>query len=965
MNGNHDDTKNREELLHNLLKAEGFNVSESPVIIRKVPEKDSIPLTFSQERLWFLGQLEPDQVFYNMSVCLCIKGSLHIGALREALNEISRRHEILRTRFQVAEKNPVQVIENNVTVELPLLDFREHEKETRDLLVYEHASAEFHTPFDLSRGPLLRTKLIHFDDNEYRFILTKHHIISDGWSVGILIDELSQLYNAFSTNKPSPLPPLSIQYSDYTLWQREYFKSVVLKEDLPYWKKQLDGLSHLRLPVDHPRPSIQSFEGKHLRFVIPEKLAGDLRDLGKKEDATLFILLLAAFKVLLFRYTGQNDIAIGIPIANRNRVEIEKLIGFFVNNLVIRAKFSGNDSFRIFLKNIRKTALEAFTHQDMPFEKLVNELETQRDLSYSPLFQVMFSLENTPKSHFQFGNLEVDTLPVDDQISRFDLTLLLEEVSGTISGWWEYSTRLFEETTITQMMNHYINILENIVINPDACLSGLDLLSESEKHQMLVDWEKTGAPHSNNRSILDLFEEQVKRNPDMIALIDSESHAHAQITYGELDRRANQVGWSLRKRGVGAEVVVGICLTRSIEMIIGMLGVFKAGGAYLPLDPEYPGERLGFMLKDAKVTVLLTQTKLAERFTDQEAEVIFLDQDPPFAGTEPDRKPDCQISNNHLAYVIYTSGSTGQPKGVLVPHQGLLNLVWWHIREFQVTPADRATQLAGPGFDASVWEIWPYLISGARLYLVEPGKVTAPEELRDWMAEEGITISFVPTPLAEEMLRLEWPQKIGLRIMLTGGDRLKTYAPEGIPFKLINNYGPTENSVVATSGEVTAKPEGNPGGPHIGRPIDNTGVYILDSYLNPVPAGVAGEIYIAGKSLARGYLNRPELTAEKFIPNPFNSLQFTVDSVQLKDNYKNNFQLSTLNSQLYKTGDWARYLRDGNIEFLGRIDDQVKVRGFRIELGEIETVLRTHRSVKDAVVIPGKPKAATSGWPLM
>ncbi|MFN9736516.1 MAG: amino acid adenylation domain-containing protein, partial [Microcystis sp.] len=678
-----------------------------------------------------------------------------------------------------------------------------------------------------------------------------------------------------------------------------------------------------------PRPPEQRFEGDQINGILSPELSQDLNKLSREKGVTLFMTLLTAFKVLLYRYTGQEDILVGTPIANRTRSELAGLIGFFVNTLVLRTDLAGNTSFSEALKQVRKTATDAYDHQDLPFEMLVEALQPERNMSYTPLFQVMFGLDNEVLNEMDLEGIKATPQPLEFKKAKFDLSLSIQVKEAGLTAHWEYNTDLFNGETIERMNGHFLALLEGIIANPSERISQLPLLTKSEQQQLLIDWNNTEVDYPVDKCIHQLFEEQVERTPDTVAVIFEEQ----ELTYNELNCRANQLAHYLQSLGVKPDELVGICVERSLEMIVGLLGILKAGGAYVPLDPDYPLERISLMLEDAGLKVLLTQQKLIDKLSESQANIniVCVDADLPVISKEEQKNLITTIKYSNLAYVIYTSGSTGIPKGVLVTHQGLLNLVFWHQNTFEITNLDKATQLAGTGFDAAVWELWPYLTAGASIYLVKPEILISLVELQKWLAAKKITISFLPTPIAEQLLSLEWTEiNVSLRTILTGGDKLNQYPSNFIPFQVVNNYGPTENTVVTTSGVVISGEKNNSLSPAIGRPIFNTQIYILDSNLQPVPVGIPGEIHISGAGLARGYLNRPELTQEKFIPNPFSN---------------------SPDSRLYKTGDLARYLPDGNLEYLGRIDNQVKIRGFRIELGEIETILSQHSAVKTAIVI--------------
>jgi len=907
----------------------------------------NIPLSFAQQRLWFLDQLVPNNPFYNVPAAFHISGLLNLVALEATFQEIIERHEVLRTTFAVVEGQPVQKIASTLEISLPVIDLRHLKGEEKEAQAQSLCNQEIKRPFNLGTAPLLRVMLIRLDEAEYIMLVNLHHIVADGWSIGVLIKEIATLYPAKVSNKPHGLSTLPLQYADFARAQREWLERVgtngqsPLETQLAYWQKHLDGISPLNLPTDRPRLPGQSYQGKTKLFQLSKNLSEALEDLSRGENVTLFMTLLAAFKILLHYYTQQEDIAVGSPIANRNRSEIEGLIGFFVNSLVMRTDMGGNPTFRELLSRVKQIALGAYAHQDLPFEKLVETLHTERKLDQNPLFQVVFALQNAPIQPLELPELILRPQQLDTETTRFDLEFHLwqrssdqgiwVDTSQGISGLIIYSSDLFDESTITRMLGHFQTLLEDIVGDPDKRISELQILTEAERQQLLVEWNNTQVKYSKNLCIHQLFEQQAEQTPETIALVFGDQ----QITYQDLNIRSNQLAHYLQKLGVGAEVKVGICVERSLEMIVGMLGILKAGGAYVPLDIRYPQERLNFILNDADIQILLTKNKWIEHFGNETIKKICLDNDWQILEQESQDNLTTQITENNLIYVIYTSGSTGKPKGVEIEQKGLLNLVFWHQKTFEVSPLDRATQIAGVAFDACAWEIWPYLTAGASIYFPDDETRFSPEKLLTWLVSKQITISFIPTVLTEKFLLLDCPNNLALRILLTGGDQLTKYPSRSTPFKVINNYGPTENTIVTTCEEVSAR-EKTELPPPIGRPIANTQVYVLNSYLQPVPLGIPGELYISGDGLARGYLNRRDLTAEKFIDNPF------VD-----------------NKKLYKTGDRVRYKLDGKIEFLGRLDEQVKIRGYRLELGEIEATLTQHSAVRQAIVttredVPGE-----------
>ncbi|BDI19846.1 hypothetical protein ANSO36C_56480 [Nostoc cf. commune SO-36] len=885
-----------------------------------------LPLSYAQQRLWFLDQLNPNSAFYNLLIALRLVGTLNVATLEQSLIEILHRHEALRTNFAIVDGKPSQVIQTQKNWTVSVVDLQHLPTSEQKIASQQLAQQQTIQSFELATQPLVRATLVVLNETEHLLLVCMHHIVSDGWSMSVFVQELAALYNAYSQGQTSPLEPLPIQYADFALWQRQWFQGDVLQSQLSYWQKQLkDAPALLSLPTDRPRPSVQTFAGAYQHFALSEELTTKLTQLSQQQGCTLFMTLLAAYDTLLYRYTGVADILIGSPIANRNRGEIERLIGFFVNTLVMRTDLSGNPSFSELLTRVREMALGAYSHQDLPFEMLVEALQPERNLSHTPLFQVMFVLQNVPMSQVDLTGLTVNPLLVESASSKFDLTLAMENTAAGLAGVLEYNTDLFDSTTIERMADHFVTLLEAIVANPQERISQLPMLTAVEQ-QLLIDWNDTGVDYPSDKCIHQLFEEQVEHTPDAVAVVFEEK----QLTYAQLNSRANQLAHYLRSLGVKDNTLVGICVERSLEMVVGLLGILKAGGAYVPLDPEYPTERLHFILQDAQVSLLLTQQQLIEKLPPNQPNLVCLDTDAQVISLSSQENLITANKALNLAYVIYTSGSTGQPKGVLVTHDALLNLVFWHNKAFEITALDKATQVASTAFDAAVWELWPYLTAGASIYLVKPGIIASPIDLQDWLQRQNITISFLPTPVAEQLLSLEWRENTALRTLLTGGDKLHRYPSSLLPFQVVNNYGPTENTVVTTSGIVVDDGVVDNISPSIGRPIANTQIYILDEYLQLVPVGVPGELHIGGASLAQGYLNRSELTQEKFIPNPFEEVE---------------------GSKLYKTGDLGRYLPDGNIEYLGRIDNQVKIRGFRIELGEIEALLNQNSDVQASCVI--------------
>lgn len=897
------------------------HIIQAPRLLRQGPNL----LSFAQERLWFFDQLKPGDPAYNLDYAVHIKGALNVAMLEWSLNGVIHRHEVLRTRFQTVNSRPEQIIVPDLFIPLALVDMQRFPDAERMPQALQLAVQVVQQPFDLSQGPLIRALVYQIAEQEFLLVAAMHHIISDGWSMNLFSRELFDLYESRRTATTPVLAGLPIQYADFARWQREWLAGDVLQEQLSFWKQQLRGpLLSTNLPLDYPRPPVQSHQGSQVSFTLSNLLTGKIHRLCEQEGISPYMVLLAVFGTLLYRYTGQEDLLIGTPIANRNRQEIEGLIGFFVNTLVLRIQVVKSMTWKELLYRVKQVALDAYAHQDIPFEKVVEEIQPERDLSTSPLFQIMFNMQNTPRFHQRHGMLSITPLTLDCKASVFDLSMSLEEIDDMLFGTVEYCTDLFREDTIHRLIGHYEMLLTSLVTNVNQQLWQASMLTEAEKQQLLIDWNQTGQPYPDTECIHHLFERQAENTPDALVL----SYDDRQLTYKALNERANQLAHHLQTIGVQPEVLVGLYVERSLDFIVGMLAILKAGAAFVPLDPTYPVKHIAFLLQEAKVLALLTQTTLLQRLPKASPQLICLDT---WGANSQIREanPQSDVTPSHLAYVIYTSGSTGNPKGVSLHHGGLVNLAIWHQRNFHILPTDRASQLAGPAFDASIWEIWPYLCSGASLHLVEEEVRLSPALVRDWLIERAISIAFLPTPLAEATLMLEWPEQLALRTMLTGGDRLHSYRPASLPFTLVNNYGPTENTAVTTAGVVASRAQ--PGSvPSIGRPIANNQVYILDHQLQPVPVGVVGELYIGGTGLARGYLFKPELTATSFIPHPFSEQP---------------------GARLYRTGDLVRYLPDQSLEFWGRVDFQVKVRGYRIELGAIEAILQAYPNVGDVVVV--------------
>jgi amino acid adenylation domain-containing protein len=882
------------------------------------------PVSFAQQRLLFLDQLEPGSPFYNIPLAISIKGRLNVPALKNTFAEIVRRHEALRTTFSIDESGPVQVVAKSLALELPVIETSESEASRL-------AKEEAEQPFDLNKGPLVRARLLAIGPDDYVLLFTIHHIVSDGWSMGVLFRELGAIYEAFSQEQPSPLPELPIQYADYAVWQREWLPGEVLQGQIDYWKTTLAGAAPtLELPTDRPRPAIQQFHGAKQVRLIPQSLTERLKQLSLQERVTLFMTLLAAFKVLLWRYTYQDDIVIGSPIANRTRAETEELIGFFVNTLVLRTDLSGDPSFRELLKRVKETALGAYNHQDVPFEKLVEDLRPTRDPSRNPLFQVSFALQNATRTKLELSGLTLSPLEVHSGTTKFDLSLSILEGADGLKATWEYDVDLFDSTRISRMMDHFEILLEGIVDDPSRRLSELPLLTTSERQQVLVEWNQTETVVSEDRCVHELFEQQVEKTPTATAVVFEET----QLTYKELNDRANQLAHYLRSAGAGPDVLVGVCLERSAELVVALLGILKAGAAYLPLEKEYPAERLRFILQDAGAPILVTRKSLSDKLR-TDARIVCLDTERDEIAGHSNENPSLSVMPENLVYVIYTSGSTGKPKGTLVTHRGLTNYLSWAIQAYPLTQGKGAPVHSSIAFDLTITGLFTPLLVGRTAYVLEEsqGITSLSSALKSHAGFSLIKITPAHLDLLSQELTRDEAAGCASALIIGGenltADSIKFWRDAAPDMMLVNEYGPTETVVGCCVYTVRGEDQWSLSIP-IGRPIANTQLYVLSADLQPQPIGVPGELYIGGAGLARGYLGQPGLTAERFLPDPFGN---------------------EAGARLYKTGDRVVYLEDGNIEFLGRLDHQVKIRGFRIEPEEIEQLLKEHPLIRDCVVV--------------
>jgi len=918
-----------------LAKPSDTKVLPTIEVTKSRPER--IPLSFSQERLWFIDQLE-GSVQYHVPAVLRLKGSLNREALAHSLETIVDRHEVLRTVFLQEEGKAYQEIKPAGKWDLISVDGVDYAHDNDSLQKY--LKQIISEPFDLTRDYMLRAHLINLGEEEHILTITLHHIASDGWSRSILVKEVVELYEAYTKNREPKLTPLPVQYADYALWQRKHVQGDVLNEKLDYWKNKLQDVAPLQLPTDYVRPAVLSNRGASKDFFIDKKLSTQLQLLSQQKGTTLFMTLLAAFKVLLHRYSGQQDICVGSPIAGRPQSEVEQLIGFFINTLALRTEVNSDALFTKLLQKVRETTMEAYDHQDIPFEKVVEAVVKERDLSRSPLTQVQFVLDNAPEiEDIQLGNLLLSQQEYEHTVSKLDITFFIKDTVTGLQGSVEYATDLYTESTITRMLIHFEELLSSIVQSPQQKIGELQMITKSEEQQLLVEFNDTKADYPKDKTIVDLFEEQAAKTPQSIAVVFEEE----QLSYQQLNERANQLAHYLRSKEVKEETLVPVCIERSLEMIVGILGILKAGGAYVPIDPEYPAERISYMLEDTAASIIISSKASRSKLQASEnIEIIELDNDWS-TGVGQLSTFNCQPSTlkpHHLAYVIYTSGSTGKPKGVMNQHSGVVNRLCWAQDYYKLTDKDSVLQKTTFSFDVSVWELlWP-LLAGAKLVFAKPGGHKDNDYLKSIIEEREISmLHFVPSMLGAFLPDLEPGDCKSLRKVLCSGEALKhshvELFKEKLPdAELHNLYGPTEAAIDVTYWSLPEKEKEIKTVP-IGRPVANTRMYIFDKQQNLVPVGVSGEIHIGGVQVARGYLNRPELTAEKFIADKFNKEE---------------------GARLYKTGDLGKWLKDGNIDYLGRIDEQVKIRGHRIELGEIETVLQQSGLVNEMIVLAKEDK---------
>ncbi len=917
---------------------------------RSIPKRDlSKPteLSFAQQRLWFLDELEPGNAAYAFCNIVRLNGKLDVSCFGKCFGEIVQRHENLRTSFQVIDGAPVQIIAERVETAFPVQDITALQDSEKEAELQALAATEARRPFNLSAGPLIRASIVCLAEEKHAVILTMHHIVYDGWSLAVLFGELKVLYEAFIQNNSSPLPALNIQYADFSLWQRRELETEKMQQQASYWRNTLSGqLPVLDLPTDRKKSATPEYKGAMEWFYLPRSLTRLLEVLAKREDCTLYMILLAAFSILLSRYSGEKDIIVGTPVANRNQQEIEGLIGFFINSLVMRTSLEGDPGFCQLLEKVKKTSAEAYENQDYPFEKLVEDLQVERNMGQNPIFQTMFALQNTPPPPKKIADIDMKIEEVDSGTAVFDITLSMYETDEGLNGYFEYSSELYNQTTIENMINSFECLLGDITLNPETEISKLSILNDKTYKKIVIDWNSKTLDFSVDHLIFNIIEKVAQSCPDAIALSTGAALAEQQYTYEQLNQQACKLANVLLEKGVKPDDFVGICLNRSFEMFVSILGVLKAGAAYLPLDPSYPQDRLQYMLEDTAAHIIITQRELSEclpNFPDEkyDGENYYIEDIDTFSKNSIVKTPEVMVTSENIAYIIYTSGSTGKPKGVLVSHRNLLHSTAVR-REYYKEPVESFLLMSSFSFDSSVAGIFWTLCDGGTLVLPEYGQERDIFEVVELINEHSVT-HMLSLPSVYSLLLASAPARLisSLKTICVAGEEcpsslLKKHFNTLPNTRLYNEYGPTEGTVWSTVYECTQSDIGKviP----IGEVVKNVQIYILDENLSVLPIGVPGEIYIAGKGITKGYLNRDDLTAEKYLENPFS------------DNRQ----------KMYRSGDIGKYRTDGNIEFLGRVDNQVKVRGYRIEPGEIENALLKIPAITQCAVITQRAELGDS-----
>ena len=927
-------SEQRHHLLEQFLQRREMQKTSANNSARAPAEVVKFAASFPQERLWFLHSLTLTGSAYNTTMALRVAGALDIKALEKAFAELIRRHGVLRTHFEECDDGVTQVVNARRNVPFENMDFSSLEVSTRDAEVARALAQHAHRPFALSSGPLIRVTLFKLSAQHHVLLIALHHIVSDPWSIGVLTREVNALYTAFNRGEEPTLPELEIQYADYSVWQRQWLQGEVLERQMNYWRTRLaDAPEALELPTDRPRPARVNFAGATVPVSLSAGLSAELVSLSRQEQATLDMLLMASFQILLGRWSGQRDLVVGSTVAGRTLRQTEDLIGPFVNILPIRSKILDPLSFRDFLKQVRDSSLDAYSFQDIPFEKLVEELQPERDTSRHPIFQVIFSLQKQPPEPLQLEDLNIEAISGQGASAEYDLSLYLEEKPEGIQGYFEYATALFDRSTIERLSDHFAVLLEAIAKNPDRALWQFPLIGTEERERLLVQWNRTQHEYDQELCVHELFSQRVRRAPTAVAVVC----AGQSLTYAELNRKSNQLAWYLRDRGIDPDQRVGICVERSLEMVVGLLGILKAGGAYVPLDPGYPPERLQYMLADAAPRLLLTQKRLAAELPLTGPNVVLLDQEWERIAQHDSHDPEPRalgLTSRNLAYVIYTSGSTGVPKGVAAEHRGIVNRIAAQAAIDEFSENDICCLQTSVGFVDSVFAIFGPLSNGLPLILAPTATASHLVDLGLLIEKERVSRLVTVPSLARAMIESVEVERLlaTLRSWTLSGEELREDLLQSLQQRLpncrfVNLYGSSE--VAADATYFVAK-NWNESRVPIGRPIANTRIYILDEHYQPVAVGMIGEIYIGGAGVARGYLNRAQLTAERFIPDPFGFAP---------------------QGRMYKTGDLGRWRSDGTIEYLGRNDHQVKIRGYRIELGEIEAQLARHEQIKEAVVL--------------
>lgn len=919
-------------------RVEGMNQT---VPLERITRTQSLPLTAEQYRLWFLSQLEPDSIHFNINLAFRIKGVLQSEILEKSLNEIVNRHDTLRTVFQNRGNEPEQIVLDKLCIPIQKVNLRRTQVEVRESQAITLMEEEIEKPFSLETGPLLSLSMYQLEDEDQLLLFKIHHIIADFVSLEKLIQELGFFYNAYVQGESGTLPPLPIQFVDYAHWQQQNMKGNVYQKQLKYWKEKLGyELPVLRMPLDRPRPVAMTHNGERMRMTIPADITTSLKGFSRKSGVTMFITMLAAYQTLLYRYTGQEDICVATSISSRNRPELQNLIGLLANTLVLRNNLEGDPTFAEVLKCTRKVAFGAFAHKDIPYEKLIEELQTERNMSHNPFFQTMLTyLTAQDEGDQPFEGVSMKTHDLQKKASALELSFTITEQNDELVCSMDFNTDLFNTDTIHRMLKQFLNLLQACVDNPQQPISEIRLLSETEEQQIIEKWSgRNKIKQLPEASVHELFSQKATSTPDAIALRFQDQ----QYTYRELDERSNQLANYLINKGLGPHKLVGICMERSLEMVVGLLGILKAGNAYVPIDQSYPQERKAFMVNNSGVELLLTIDSKAKSLSSEHCKVISINEEWELISQESREASKLKVKSEDLIYVIYTSGSTGKPKGVMVSHKGVVNHCFNIIDRFKLNHQDRVLQFTSISFDVAVQEIFPTLLTGATLVLWKDKYISEGREFLKWIGQEKISVLNMTTAYWSSLVAdLKYERALlpsSLKLVIVGGEKVspETYVTwksvtDG-KVRWINDYGLTETTITATMFEPDAEWYPNNVVP-IGTPLDNVEIYILDNNQRAVPIGVYGELYIGGIGVAKGYWGRPELTKERFVVNPFSEYS---------------------DAKLYKTGDQARFLSDGTIEFLGRLDDQVKIRGYRIEMGEIEAAIEQFGMISQSIVVPFK-----------